>query len=186
MILHPSLASANPLHYGRELTALDNLDFGSLHLDIEDSSFINNIARPQRWFNALAEIRPAWIFVHAETLDYPSETLTEIRHTGARAGLVFNPATPIDAWRYLASELDGVMVMTSEPDGQGQRFIPSMCEKIQKVRTAFPQTECWADGGITLAAAQQLAAAGAQHMVIGRALFSSSDYRATLAQFATL
>lgn len=85
MILHPSLASANPLHYGRELTALDNLDFGSLHLDIEDSSFINNItfgmktvqavarqtphplsfhfmvARPQRWFNALAEIRPAWI-----------------------------------------------------------------------------------------------------------------------------
>ncbi|MCG2968626.1 epimerase, partial [Escherichia coli] len=48
------------------------------------------------------------------------------------------------------------------------------------------QTECWADGGITLAAAQQLAAAGAQHMVIGRALFSSSDYRATLAQFATL
>lgn len=111
MILHPSLASANPLHYGRELTALDNLDFGSLHLDIEDSSFINNItfgmktvqavarqtphplsfhfmvARPQRWFNALAEIRPAWIFVHAETLDYPSETLTEIRHTGARAGL---------------------------------------------------------------------------------------------------
>lgn len=42
MILHPSLASANPLHYGRELTALDNLDFGSLHLDIEDSSFINN------------------------------------------------------------------------------------------------------------------------------------------------
>ena len=94
MILHPSLASANPLHYGRELTALDNLDFGSLHLDIEDSSFINNItfgmktvqavarqtphplsfhfmlARPQRWFNALAEIRPAWIFVHAETLDW--------------------------------------------------------------------------------------------------------------------
>ena len=126
MILHPSLASANPLHYGRELTALDNLDFGSLHLDIEDSSFINNItfgmktvqavarqtphplsfhfmvARPQRWFNALAEIRPAWIFVHAETLDYPSETLTEIRHTGARAGLVFNPATrstPGDIWR---------------------------------------------------------------------------------------
>ncbi|BDY92185.1 protein SgcE [Escherichia coli] len=161
MILHPSLASANPLHYGRELTALDNLDFGSLHLDIEDSSFINNItfgmktvqavarqtphplsfhfmvARPQRWFNALAEIRPAWIFVHAETLDYPSETLTEIRHTGARAGLVFNPATPIDAWRYLASELDGVMVMTSEPDGQGQRFIPPCARKSKKYARLF-------------------------------------------------
>lgn len=81
---------------------------------------------------------------------------------------------------------DNVTAGNNIVDSYYWRFIPSMCEKIQKVRTAFPQTECWADGGITLAAAQQLAAAGAQHMVIGRALFSSSDYRATLAQFATL
>lgn len=210
MILHPSLASANPLRYEHELAALNDVDMGSVHLDIEDSSFIHNItfgiktvqavarqthhplsfhfmvARPQRWFDMLSEIRPAWIFVHAETLEYPSETLAEIRRTGARAGLAVNPATPIDPYRYLALQLDAVMVMTSEPDGQDQRFIPFMCEKIKKVRELFPQTECWADGGITLAAAQQLAAAGAQQLVIGRALFSSSDYRATLAQFATL
>ncbi|MDO1920760.1 hypothetical protein Q2378_27275 [Escherichia coli] len=107
MILHPSLASANPLHYGRELTALAHLDFGSLHLHIEDSSFINNstsgmkteqtvarqtpppvsfhfiLARPQRWLNALAELRPPWTFAPAVTLDHPPATLTRLRHTGA-------------------------------------------------------------------------------------------------------
>lgn len=65
-------------------------------------SFHFMVARPQRWFNALAEIRPAWIFVHAETLDYPSETLTEIRHTAHEPDwyLIRQPrSTPGDIWR---------------------------------------------------------------------------------------
>lgn len=210
MILHPSLASANPLHYGRELSALAGADVGSLHLDIEDSSFINNItfglktiqavaretalplsfhlmiSRPRSWLPELAEFTPAWIFVHAEVLEYPSETLAEIRRYGAKAGLAFNPATPIDACRYLAPQLDALMVMTSEPDGLGQQFIPAMGEKVSKVREWFPESACWADGGITLSAAQALAIAGAQHVVIGRALFSSENYRATLSRFAAL
>lgn len=154
MILYFFFVSVNFLYYGRELTVLDNLDFGSLYLDIEDSSFINNITfgmktvqvvvrqtfyflffyfmfvRLQRWFNALVEIRFAWIFVYVETLDYFSETLIEIRYIGVRVGLVFNSVISIDVWRYLAFELDGVMVMISEFDGQGQRFIFFMCEKI--------------------------------------------------------
>lgn len=210
MILHPSLASANPLQYGSELAALADAHIGSLHLDIEDSSFINNItfglktvqavarqthlplsfhfmlSRPQSWFPVLAELKPAWVFVHAETLEYPSETLAEIRLLGAKAGLAFNPATAPDPYDYLAPQLDALMVMTSEPDGQGQTFIPAMCRKIGAVRTLFPKAECWADGGITLSAASLLAAAGAQHIVIGRALFSSENYRATLSRFAAL
>ncbi|MBN6045228.1 ribulose-phosphate 3 epimerase family protein [Citrobacter sp. ku-bf4] len=210
MILHPSLASADPLHYGTTLTALADADIGSLHLDIEDSSFINNItfglktvqavarrtahplsfhfmiARPQGWFPVLAEIKPAWIFVHAEALAYPSETLAEIREIGAKAGLAVNPATPIDGYRYLAPHLDALMVMTSEPDGVGQQFIPALCEKVRRVREFFPHAACWADGGITLSAAQHLAAAGAQHLVVGRALFSTANYHATLSRFAGL
>ena len=64
MILHPSLASANPLHYGRELTALDNLDFGSLHLDIEDSSFINNITFGMKTVQAVARQTPHPLSFH--------------------------------------------------------------------------------------------------------------------------
>lgn len=210
MILHPSLASADPLHYGATLSALADADIGSLHLDIEDSSFINNItfglktvqavaqqtthplsfhfmiARPQSWFPILAEIKPAWIFVHAEALAYPSETLAEIREIGAKAGLAVNPATPIDGYRYLAPQLDALMVMTSEPDGVGQQFIPPQCAKVRQVREYFPQAACWADGGITLSAAQHLATAGAQHLVVGRALFSSENYHTTLSRFAGL
>lgn len=210
MILHPSLASADPLHYAATLTALADADIGSLHLDIEDSSFINNItfglktvqavarqtthplsfhfmiARPQVWFPALAAFKPAWIFVHAEALAYPSQTLAEIRRIGAKAGLAVNPATPVDAYRYLAPRLDALMVMTSEPDGVDQQFIPALCEKVSRVRECFPDAQCWADGGITLLAAQHLAAAGAQHLVVGRALFSSENYHATLSRFAGL
>ncbi|WP_336220301.1 ribulose-phosphate 3 epimerase family protein [Citrobacter amalonaticus] len=210
MIVHPSLASANPLQYGSELSALADAHIGSLHLDIEDSSFINNItfglktvqavarqthlplsfhlmiSRPQTWLSALAAYKPAWVFVHAETLEYPSETLADIRHLGAKAGLAFNPATPVEAYDYLAPHLDALMVMTSEPDGRGQAFIPAMCRKVSVARALFPDAECWADGGITLSAASLLANAGAQHVVIGRALFSSEDYHATLSRFAAL
>lgn len=110
MILHPSLASADPLRYAEALTALHDAPLGSLHLDIEDTSFINNItfgmktiqavaqhtrhplsfhlmvSSPQRWLPWLAAIRPGWIFIHAESVQNPSEILADIRAIGAKAG----------------------------------------------------------------------------------------------------
>lgn len=140
MILHPSLASADPLRYAEALTALHDAPLGSLHLDIEDTSFINNItfgmktiqavaqhtrhplslhlmvSSPQRWLPWLAAIRPGWIFIHAESVQNPSEILADIRAIGAKAGLALNPATPLLSYRYLALQLDALMIMTSEPD----------------------------------------------------------------------
>ncbi|EJT6619740.1 ribulose-phosphate 3 epimerase family protein, partial [Salmonella enterica] len=183
---------------------------GSLHLDIEDTSFINNItfgmktiqavaqytrhplsfhlmvSSPQRWLPWLAAIRPGWIFIHAESVQNPSEILADIRAIGAKAGLALNPATPLLPYRYLALQLDALMIMTSEPDGRGQQFIATMCEKVSQSREHFPAAECWADGGITLRAARLLAAAGAQHLVIGRALFTTANYNVTLSQFTAL
>lgn len=210
MILHPSLASANPLHYGVELAALQKEAIGSIHLDIEDTSFISNItfgmktvqavaqqtsiplsfhlmvSRPLVWLPWLEVVKPKWIFVHAETLENPSEVLAAIRHCGAKAGLAFNPSTAIERYRYLAPYLDALMVMTSEPDGHHQQFIPMMCEKINQVRHYFPDAECWGDGGITLEVSPLLARAGAMHLVLGRALFTSADYHSTLSQFAAI
>ncbi|EOU2741724.1 TPA: epimerase, partial [Salmonella enterica subsp. enterica serovar Aberdeen] len=97
-----------------------------------------------------------------------------------------NPATPLLPYRYLALQLDALMIMTSEPDGRGQQFIAAMCEKVNQSREHFPAAECWADGGITLRAARLLAAAGAQHLVIGRALFTTANYNVTLSQFTAL
>ncbi|VEA12192.1 Protein sgcE [Salmonella enterica subsp. enterica] len=210
MILHPSLASADPLRYAEALTALHDAPLGSLHLDIEDTSFINNItfgmktiqavaqytchplsfhlmvSSPQRWLPWLAAIRPGWIFIHAESVQNPSEILADIRAIGAKAGLALNPATPLLPYRYLALQLDALLIMTSEPDGRGQQFIAAMCEKVSQSREHFPAAECWADGGITLRAARLLAAAGAQHLVIGRALFTTANYDVTLSQFTAL
>ncbi|ECP4038997.1 epimerase [Salmonella enterica] len=184
MILHPSLASADPLRYAEALTALHDAPLGSLHLDIEDTSFINNITFGMK--TMLAAIRPGWIFIHAESVQNPPEILADIRAIGAKAGLALNPATPLLPYRYLALQLDALMIMTSEPDGRGQQFIAAMCEKVSQGREHFPAAECWADGGITLRAARLLAAAGAQHLVIGRALFTTANYDVTLSQFTAL
>ncbi|EEC4090251.1 TPA: epimerase, partial [Salmonella enterica] len=131
-------------------------------------------------------IRPGWIFIHAESVQNPPEILADIRAIGAKAGLALNPATPLLPYRYLALQLDALMIMTSEPDGRGQQFIAAMCEKVSQGREHFPAAECWADGGITLRAARLLAAAGAQHLVIGRALFTTANYDVTLSQFTAL
>src|SRR5690606_33038803 len=146
--LHPSLASADPLTLGDTLARLNGLSVGSLHIDIEDTSFINNItfgmktitavarsthhplsfhlmlANPRPWLEWLAPFAPAWIFFHAEALANPADDLAAIRRIGAKAGLAFNPATPVDHYAYLAERLDALLIMTSEPDGEGQRFIP--------------------------------------------------------------
>ncbi len=106
MILHPSLASADPLRYAEALTALHDAPLGSLHLDIEDTSFINNItfgmktiqavaqytrhplsfhlmvSSPQRWLPRLAAIRPGWIFIHAESVQNPGDSGGYSRYRG--------------------------------------------------------------------------------------------------------
>ncbi|WP_025121852.1 MULTISPECIES: epimerase [unclassified Serratia (in: enterobacteria)] len=205
--LHPSLASANPLKLGETLAILASQPISTLHLDIEDTSFISNItfgmktvnaiaqassvplsfhlmlANPFPWLQWIAPLRPAWVFLHAEALANPAEGLAAIRQTGAQAGLAFNPATPLAPYKYLKDRLEGVLIMTSEPDGAGQDFIPTMRDKIAEAATFFPHTEIWADGGIDISVAPQLVHAGARHLVLGRAVFGSSNIPQALRQF---
>ncbi|WP_318373156.1 epimerase [Enterobacter sp.] len=199
LLLHPSLASADPLTLGETLARLNRLSVGSLHVDIEDTSFINNItfglktvnaiasnthhplsfhlmlANPRPWLEWLAPFSPAWIFFHAEALANPADDLAAIRRTGAKAGLAFNPATPVDNYGYLAELLDAVLIMTSEPDGEGQRFIPSMMGKVAKAAALFPKTAIWADGGVDRSVLAALRHYGAKHLVAGRAIVNQGD-----------
>lgn len=205
--LHPSMASADPLALGETLSALASLEVGSLHIDIEDTSFISNItfgmktvtaiahatchplsfhlmlAQTRPWLSWITPLKPAWIFLHAEALANPSEDLDAIRQTGAKAGLALNPATPVSQYRYLNKPPDGLLIMTSEPDGEGQRFIPAMTGKVAEAARLFPQTEIWADGGVDLSVAATLIQADARHLVLGRAIFSHGDIAQALRQF---
>ncbi|MGO2306918.1 MAG: epimerase [Providencia sp.] len=206
MILHPSLASADPLWLGAAVDKLANENIGSLHLDIEDGNFISNItfgtkmvkairhttkqaisvhlmvSKPLFWIRELLPFHPQWIFFHPENIQNPSEIIAEIRKIGSKVGLSLNPATPIAPYQYLYEKLDAVMIMTSEPDGQNQQFIPAMVDKIQQVAQLLPQLECWADGGVGFDNISLLKAAGAKHLVVGRALFSSENLTLTLDQ----
>ena len=206
MILHPSLASADPLWLGSAVDKLTNEDIGSLHLDIEDGNFISNItfgtkmvkairrttkqaisihlmvSQPFFWIRELLPFHPEWIFFHPENIQNPSEIIAEIRKVGSKAGLSLNPATSIAPYQYLFEKLDAVMVMTSEPDGDNQQFIPAMVDKIQQVTQLLPQLEYWVDGGVSLDNISLLKAAGAKHLVVGRALFSSENLTMTLDQ----
>ncbi|GKX55210.1 epimerase [Leminorella grimontii] len=205
--IHPSLASANHLALGEEIRLLCGSEIASLHLDIEDSSFIRNItfglktatqisaascwplsvhlmvADPFPWVTWLAPLRPKWIFAHAETLNNPSEILTATRKIGAKAGLAFNPATPLAPYDYLANRLDSVMIMTSEPDGEKLAFNERLVHKVAQAASIFTTSEIWADGGITLPSAKMLLTAGARHLVLGRAIFSANDYPRRIDQF---
>lgn len=212
--LHPSLASANQLRLGATLRRLDALAPGSVHLDIEDTSFIRNItfglktvtqvagatsiplsfhlmlANPFPWIEWLKPLKPGWIFVHAEALANPAEALALIRATGANAGLAFNPATRLQSYRYLTHLADSVLIMTSEPDGYGQLFNPWLISKVAEAADIFSASEIWADGGIDLPAAKRLYHAGAGHIVLGRAVFGSNDkmadYAANAAKFTEI
>lgn len=205
--LHLSLASADPLTLGETLSSLACLEVSTLHIDIEDTSFISNItfgmktinaiaqatqhplsfhlmlADPRPWLAWIAPLNPAWIFLHVEALANPSEDLDAIRQTGARAGLAFNPATPVAHYRYLNQQPDGLLIMTSEPDGKGQHFIPAVIDKVAEAARLFPQTEIWVDGGVDLSVAPALIHAGAHHLVLGRAIFGHSDLAHALRQF---
>ncbi|APG49471.1 TPA: epimerase [Providencia stuartii] len=208
MILHPSLASADSLWLGSIINKLANQNIGSLHLDIEDGNFINNItfgiklvkavaqatehalsihlmvSQPLFWIRELAPFSPKWIFFHPEAVQNPSEIIAEIKKIKAKAGIALNPSTPVAPYQYLINKLDALMLMTSEPDGENQQFIPSIVDKIQQIPPLFSQLEYWADGGISADKIQSLKKVGINNLVIGRALFSTDDYENTIKQLS--
>ncbi|WP_368877612.1 epimerase [Providencia vermicola] len=208
MILHPSLASADPLCLGSVIDKLANQNIGSLHLDIEDGNFIHNItfgsklvkavvqatkqaisihlmvSQPLFWVRELAPFAPKWIFFHPEAVNNSSEIIAEIKKIGAKAGIALNPSTAVAPYQYLTDKLDAVMVMTSEPDGEDQQFIPLMVEKIQQVSSLFHPLDCWVDGGISADKMPLLKKMGINNIVLGRALFTTDDYEKTIKQFS--
>ncbi len=195
MIISPSIASADPLRLEEEVNRLDPKLYPDLHVDIEDGHFIPNItfgmktvkrlrevtdlpfsfhlmvSNPFDYLEELCACQPSVIFAHVEALDYPSLFVDAVRGRGGRAGLAFNPRTPIAPFGYVLNRADAVLVMTSEPDGVGQEFLPDMVTKARQIRDAVPSVELWVDGGVTPNRLGELTHAGVTHAVMGRAVF---------------
>lgn len=199
----PSVASANPLKIAEELDRLGPVE--RLHIDIEDGNFVPNITFGLQTLKRIAEYANAALDVHLlvtdpysymaacaacnvrdlaahyEAVPYPMDFCRKARDAGMRCGLALNFKTPAEALAPFADVVDYALVMTAEPDGQGQRFVPAMLEKVRRVRAILPNAaRVWVDGGIGAPELADVVQAGADTVILGRAVWGAKDPAARL------
>ncbi|SHE64512.1 ribulose-5-phosphate 3-epimerase [Seinonella peptonophila] len=195
MIFSPSIASANPLRLADEVLRVQ--EYPDLHIDIEDGHFIPNItfgiktvqalrqltkqpfsfhlmvSNPYLYLKQVIQYQPSVIFGHVEALGYIQDFIACGHEFGMKIGLAFNPATPIEPYAYALDQADAVLVMTAEPDGRGQTFIPSMLQKCETVKQISQVPQIWVDGGIRKRHLNQIRQAHCTHVVMGREIFET-------------
>jgi ribulose-phosphate 3-epimerase len=195
----PSLASANPLAFDQEIRRLGG--FPELHLDIEDGNFIPNITfglktveairkaypditlnvhlmttNPDSYLAPLAALGITRLAMHIEALPYPLASVNLARRLGLLPGLALNFATPVGNASRFVREIDFLLIMTSEPDDQGSNFHPVSIARIREARELLPSGKAvWVDGGIGENELRSVHDAGADTVIMGRAIFRHRD-----------
>ena len=133
---------------------------------------------------AFAQAGADLVSFHPEASAHVDRTLQLIRGAGAQAGLVFNPATPLDVLEYVIDKVDLILVMSVNPGFGGQSFIDSALRKIEQARRLISQTgrdiRLEVDGGIKVENIRRVADAGADTFVAGSAIFGKPDYKAVI------
>jgi ribulose-phosphate 3-epimerase len=127
-----------------------------------------------------ADAGASYITFHPEASTHVDRTLQLIRNAGCKAGLVFNPATRLDALKYVLDKIDMVLLMSVNPGFGGQSFIPMTLHKLREARSLIDESgldiRLEVDGGVGPANIRQAAEAGADTFVAGSAIFSKPDY----------
>lgn len=194
----PSIASANQLCIGDEMKKIEGT--GRLHIDVEDGNYIPNITfgmktvrsicksgsfeydihllvtDPGAYIDELGRCGISWAAFHLDAVQYPLEVLDRIRKYGMKAGIALDFKHPVRDILLFVPYLDYVIVMTSEPDGNGCLFYPPILDKVREARRLLPETvEVWVDGGVREEYLEELGAIGVDAAVLGRAVWGAAD-----------
>ena len=208
----PSILSADFARLADEAAAVPNADW--LHVDVMDNHFVPNltlglpvveslakatdtpldchlmIEDPDRWAPGYVEAGASSVTFHVEACKAPIRTAREIRAKGARAAMALKPATPIEPYEDLLSELDMILIMTVEPGFGGQKFLDVCVPKIRRTRELMKKhgLELWIeiDGGVSVDTIERCAEAGADVFVAGSAVYAADDPNAMVEQLRGL
>ncbi len=209
-LIAPSILSADFARLGDDVRNVLEAGADIVHFDVMDNHFVPNLTIGPMICEALrnygieapidvhlmvepvdriipdfASAGASYITFHPEASRHVDRTLGLIHEQGCKAGLVFNPATPLDWLDYVIDKVDMVLLMSVNPGFGGQKFIPSALEKLRAARRIIDASgrdiRLEIDGGVKVDNIRDIAAAGADTFVAGSAIFGSKDYAATIA-----
>lgn len=206
----PSILSADFSKLGEEIKEVEQGGADYIHVDVMDGHFVPNItigplivksirpitnlpldvhlmiANPDQYIPEFAKAGADIISVHVEACPHLHRTIHLIKEQGKKAGVVLNPATPVETIQHILPDVDLVLLMTVNPGFGGQSFIPSVLPKIKQIRQMVDDLglpiEIEVDGGVNQDTAKQCIEAGANVLVAGSAIYNKENRKEAIQQ----